>query len=69
MSVEVKGPYVAMLLVLGAVAAYFILGLRLPQNLAAGLAIFGMCVVGLFVFAFRLATQDRERHGDHGHAD
>ena len=69
MSVELKAPLIGLLLVLGAIGAYFVLALRLPQNLAVAFAIFGFCVVGLFVFAFRMALQDRARHDHHGQAD
>jgi anti-sigma regulatory factor (Ser/Thr protein kinase) len=54
------------LIVLGAIGAYFVLALRLPQHLAFALALFGACIVGLFVFALRLALDGAQRH-DHEH--
>jgi hypothetical protein len=66
MQVEVPGRYVAILIVLGAIGAYFILGLRLPQHLAFALALFGACIVGMFAFALRLAFDGANRH-DHEH--
>jgi uncharacterized membrane protein YhhN len=66
MQVEVSGRSIAVLIVLGAIGAYFILALRLPQNLAFALALFGACIVGMFVFALRLALAGANRH-DHEH--
>lgn len=65
MSVEIKGPAVFVFLILGGIFAYFVLSLRLPANLAVALALFGTCVTGLFVFAFRTAMKDRERSHHH----
>jgi hypothetical protein len=64
MSVELKGYHIAILLILGAIAAYGILALRLPANLAFALSVFGTCVLSLFIFAFRLARQESQHHHD-----
>jgi uncharacterized membrane protein len=66
MQVEVPGRFIPVLIVLGAIGAYFVLALRLPQHLAFALALFGACIVGLFVFALRLALDGAQRH-DHEH--
>ena len=66
MQVVVPAQAVGVLIVLAGIGAYFVLALRLPQNLALALALFGTCIVGMFVFALRTALEDGRRHD---HAD
>ena len=65
MQFEIGGKAVAVMVVLGAIGAYFILALRLPHHLALALALFGACIVGMFAFALRTALGGSHGH-DHG---